>query len=67
MQSHAINRGRLTRDFFREDERAQITALEAEIEAAASSLNDADWQRSSLNSDEDPSHLRLAIVLQVAS
>ena len=65
MQATNINRGRLTRDFFREDERAQISALEAEIEAsAANNLSDSDWQRSSLNSDEDPTHLRLAIVLQ---
>ena len=60
----ALNKGRLTRDFFGEAEREQINALEAEFDALTPQVLDSDWQRSSLNSDDDPPHLRLAIVFQ---
>jgi hypothetical protein len=62
--SHSAYAKRLARDFFGEAELAQINAIEAEIEATSPALLDSDWQRSTLNSDEDPPHLRLAIVLQ---
>jgi hypothetical protein len=49
-QAGASFRSKATRDFFGEAELAQLSALEAELEAMAPSLLDSgEWQRSTLN------------------
>ena len=64
-------RQKLTRDHFGQDEIASLDLLEAEVFGAGagaivSDERDGGWQRSSLNSDDDPPHLRLVTAFQVS-
>ena len=70
--SMASGSGRGRRNEFGREELANLDRLDAEINTSGSTVADFegderadDWQRSSLNSDEDPPHLRSVMVIQV--
>jgi len=57
----------LARDELDTEERKTLDMLEAEGKVIGTTITDEreDWQRSSLNSDEDPPHMRYVIALQI--
>lgn len=61
------NSRKLTREELDAEERKTYDMLEAEGKFIGTTITDEreDWQRTSLNSDEDPPHMRYVIALQV--